>query len=590
MFLAGYRRRPWRGAPVEVERMNRSAIPPVVWFLTFLCGATWGIPQTGQSVPEVDQQILRVTTHLVVVNVVVHDRKGAPVAGLTRDDFKVFDGGKEEKISVFSVEQRRALHGPLEPLPPDVFSNRIARQGGTPTSVAVILLDSIETNFEDAAFVRQQLIKFLSQLQPLDRVALYVLGERLSVIQDFTDDPAPLLEALQRYSGPTGPLSSSGVQDQALKGGSLGLSGSAALAAARLDTGLHSFAYVSQRVSTLEYGRLRIVLSAFEDISRRLSGLPGHKALIWITGTISPPGDFPHLFDGDVRLFCTHWPGLSKEIMQTAEAVKQADLAVYPVNARGLVANPDYEATRRAPASPAFGIPSSPIQTLWGINLVNLGMHYIAQQTGGRAFYNTNDVKSALRTALDDSEITYTLGYYPSHGQWDGRYRSIKVRVDMQGVEVRHRQGYFASPANEVSVEKKDRTAMLKEAALNPLEATKVGVTVRVRPFKSTNGGYKIEINVSPDLNDLTFQQVNGRWTGLLDVLAGQYSKQGRSLGGTTKTIEQDMTNATYQEVMRKGLVIGFYQDVAKPAEEVRVVVRDGLTGSTGSVKIPLHR
>ena len=139
-------------------------------------------------------------------------------------------------------------------------------------------------------------------------------------------------------------------------------------------------------------------------------------------------------------------------------------------------------------------------------------------------------------------------------------------------------------------MQKKDRMAMLKEAALNPLEATGVGVTVKVRPFKGANGGYKIEINVSPDLNDLTFQQENGRWTGLLDVLAGQYSKQGRSLGGTTKTVAGNMTNATYQEVMRKGLMVSFYQDVARSAEEVRVVVRDGLSGSTGSVKIPLHR
>ena len=111
-----------------------------------------------------------------------------------------------------------------------------------------------------------------------------------------------------------------------------------------------------------------------------------------------------------------------------------------------------------------------------------------------------------------------------------------------------------------------------------------------MRPFKGTNGGYEIEIYVSPDLNDLTFQQENGRWTGLLDVLAGQYSKQGRSLGGTTKTVAGNMTNATYQEVMRKGLMVSFYQDVARSAEEVRVVVRDGLSGSTGSVKIPLHR
>jgi hypothetical protein len=194
-----------------------------------------------------------------------------------------------------------------------------------------------------------------------------------------------------------------------------------------------------------------------------------------------------------------------------------------------------------------------------------------------------------MRTALDYSEITYTLGYYPSHGQWDGRYRSIKVRVNMPGVEVRHRRGYLASPTPAGSVRKKDRTAMLRGAALNPLEATGVGVTVRLTPFKGPTGAHKLEIDVSPDLKDLVFQQVNGRWRGLFDVLAGQYSKQGKSLGGSTKSLSENITNATYQEIMRKGLTITFYQDVARRAEEVRVVVRDGLSGSTGSVNIPLH-
>ena len=194
-----------------------------------------------------------------------------------------------------------------------------------------------------------------------------------------------------------------------------------------------------------------------------------------------------------------------------------------------------------------------------------------------------------MRTALDDSEITYTLGYYPSHGQWDGRYRSIKVRVNIPGVEVRHRKGYLASPEPAGPAATKNRMAMLKEAALSPLEATGVGVMVRLTPFKGPTGAHKLEIDISPDLNDLVFQQVNGRWIGLFDVLAGQYSKEGKSLGGTRKTLSENLTNATYQEIMRKGLTITFYQDLARRAEEVRVAVRDGLSGSTGSVKITLH-
>jgi VWFA-related protein len=546
--------------------------------------AYFAFTQTGLSASEPNQQVLRVTTRLVVVNVVVHDKTGAPVAGLTRDEFTVFDGGKEEKISVFSVERRGAMHGPTEPLSPNVFSNRMARQGGIPISITAILLDgsgewSSTTGLEYFAYARQQLIKFLSQLQPQDRVALYVYGRGLSVIQDFTSDPSPLIEALRQSGNAAAGAPDTGPQPGAPETPLQGLSGPAAVAASRLDARMSDS--VNARFG--DYWRL-YRLEALEATANHLSGLPGRKTLIWLTSGVPLP------LESSAHFGLGHPGGSSPlvedKVRQTIQALNQADVALFPVDSRGLFTNPDFKAENEGRVPYELG-------TRGGLDAMTLqiqAMIYWGEETGGRAFCNTNDLRSAMRTALDDSEITYTLGYYPSHGQWDGRYRSIKVRVNMPGVEVRHRRGYFASPATAGSVERKGRMAMLKEAALNPLESTGVGVTVRVRTFKGTNGGYKIEINLSPDLNDLTFQQMNGRWTGLLDVLAGQYSKEGRSLGGTTKTVAENMTNATYQEVMRKGLTMTFYQDVARRAEELRVVVRDGLSGSTGSVKIPLRQ
>jgi VWFA-related protein len=514
-----------------------------------------------------------------VVNVVVHDKKGAPVAGLTRDDFTVFDGGREEKVSVFSVERRGSMQGPTGPLSPNVFSNRMARQGGIPTSVAAILLDCSETRFEDLAYARQQLINFLSQLQPQELIALYVYGRGLSIIQDFTSNPSPLIEALRQSGNAATGAPDTGPQPGAPETPLQGLSGPAAVAASRLDARM----YDSVHARFGDYWRLRL-LEALEAIANHLSGLPGRKSLIWLTGAVPLPQQFPVQFGlghpgGSNPLF-------EDKIQQTIRGLNQADVALFPVDSRGLFTNPDFLASNKERVRYELGIRGG----LDAMTLQIQGMIYWGEETGGRAFYNTNDLQRAMRTALDDPEITYTLGYYPSHGQWDGRFRSIKVRLNRPGVEVRHRHGYFASAASVGSVRTKDRMAMLKEAALNPLEATGVGVTVRLTPFTGPRGAHKLEIDISPDLSDLVFQQVNGRWRGLFDVLAGQYSKQGKSLGGTTKSLSENITNATYQEILRKGLTITFYQDVAGRAEELRVVVRDGLSGSTGSVKIPLHR
>ena len=128
------------------------------------------------------------------------DRRG-PVADLGKDDFKLLEDGKERKISFFSVNSARTLAKPGKPLARDVFTNRAERRGETPTGATVVLLDGINTDIRDQAFARRQFVRFLSQLRPEDRVAVYALGSTLRVLQDFTSDSSRLLAVLERYSG-----------------------------------------------------------------------------------------------------------------------------------------------------------------------------------------------------------------------------------------------------------------------------------------------------------------------------------------------------------------------------------------------------
>jgi hypothetical protein len=113
-------------------------------------------------------------------------------------------------------------------------------------------------------------------------------------------------------------------------------------------------------------------------------------------------------------------------------------------------------------------------------------------------------------------------------------------------------------------------------------------VTARVTPFNAVSRT-RFSIEVSIDPRDLTFQRASGRWTGLFDMLAAQYSNQGRSLSGNTQTVSEDLIDETYQELMRKGLTITLYEDLARGAEELRIVVRDAPTGAVGSVRVPLR-
>jgi VWFA-related protein len=124
---------------------------------------------------------------------------------------------------------------------------------------------------------------------------------------------------------------------------------------------------------------------------------------------------------------------MTLEIQRATRALNNAQVALYSVDARGLIGAFTYDRGRARVVTLSMVYDNLDILTI------------TADETGGRAFYNTNDLARSLHRALDDAGHTYVLGYYPSHGRWDGRYRQIRVRVTRPGVEVRHRRGYFAT-------------------------------------------------------------------------------------------------------------------------------------------------
>src|SRR5580693_1965475 len=132
--------------------------------------------------------VLRTSTRLVQVNVIVHD-KNAPVANLTKDDFILTDRGRPRKIDVFSVESTAGSAKSADPLPPNTFSNRQTGAGSAPPNVVIVLLDGRNTRFEDQANAKRQLIRFLAGVDPKDRIAIYTFSNKLRVLCDFTDSP-----------------------------------------------------------------------------------------------------------------------------------------------------------------------------------------------------------------------------------------------------------------------------------------------------------------------------------------------------------------------------------------------------------------
>ncbi len=503
--------------------------------------------------------VFRTTTRLVQVNVVVHGKDGQPVADLKKEDFTVFEKGKPQEIVSFSVDSlSKPLTNPVK-LPPHIFSNQLAQQSGVPTSVTVILLDSLNTKWADQTYARRAVIDFLLQVKPTDHIAIYQLGRRFKILHDYTTDASALVEKLQRFRGEAIPD-----VEQSNAGFDLGpVLGGASIAEATF----------------FETQRILDTLKALEVVANHLSSVQGRKNLIWVSGGFPLTigfNEIPSIGAGfgsngarDQRIF-------TPEMDQTIRALNNAGVSVYPVDARGLMVDPRFSAANRTISTR----PSPPVGVAERESMLEL-----ADRTGGRAYYNTNDLKNAVRQAIGDSEVTYTLGYHPVNGDMDGKFRDIKVKVDRSGLNVRYRKGYFAmKPTSETP---QARAAEIQSAVWSPLDATALPLNARV-DFVNTPQPNTVHVFVQADARNLSFEQKDDRHVGDIDIFIVQKDDRGNVVGDSThETLDMHLKEETYQKIVKQGLIYERAFPRKPGATKLRVVVRDIPTGAIGSVTVP---
>lgn len=504
------------------------------------------------------RQPLRVTTRVVEISVVAEGGDGKPVQDLAREDFTLLDEGRPQELAFFSVETARMRRPNPKALPPNTFSNRLEQVGDAPTSATVILFDGLNTPIIDQAYARQQILKFLKELQPGDRVAIYVMGRGPRVLQDFTEDTGTLLEALSGYKGEQAPSLDAPLYDPAVRAGP------------HFDAWLGELTF--NLIQYFDRDRAFRTVRALAAIASHLERLPGRKNLIWVAGS------FPVDVGGDslpLTVRERRGPGGSPETGRAVRALHRANVAVYPVDARGLMAPQDYRADRNEVTR---SIPGADQATF-------SAMRKLAERTGGRAFYNNNDLKGAFRRAADDARLTYILGYYPSHDEWNGKFREIKVEVSRPDVRLHHRSGYFAQP--EEPADAGYREEVLETATWSPVDASGLGLTVHVTP----DSGGTVNLDLQLDARDIAFQAKECGWECGLDIWLVQLDERERHLKTTARTNNLRLDPLTYQRVMRaQGLMLTEKLKPSSKATLLRVLVRDIDSGALGSVTIPVRR
>jgi VWFA-related protein len=496
--------------------------------------------QAGQQ----GRPAFRSNTRLIEVSVVVTNRDRDPVPGLTADDFQIFDNGKPQKAELFSIEAGTgAMPAPPPPTRPvREFSNDIADIG----NVTIVLFDQLNTPDSDRMYARQHVVRFLEQIRPDDRVGLYVLNGlgALRVVHDFTSDASSLVRAVSSLRGDTSlPLAAEA--DAARLGAELAGLGEGPESGSRE---MQAHFQGNRSVSTID---------ALESIGHHLAGVQNRKNLIWVSSA------FPLAF------FNRTGRSPTNEINRATRSLNDANVALYAVDARGLIA-----------AFASMGRLTVPTLSMVQANQDIL--QSLSEQTGGRAFLNTNDIQGAIRRAADDARMTYLLGYYPTDDRWDGRFHRIVVKVNRPGLEVRHRQGYFAAATAKQAHSQRDEA--LNAAVVSPINASALGMTLRIDPVEGKSSEYRLTVRVQPGA--IALERRGDEARGAIEVIVAQVRADGAEGRSLEKRLDISVSDERLPQFLREGMSVDHTFTLVPSAVRLRVVLRDVRTGAIGAIGV----
>ena len=542
--------------------------------------STQAQPQQPATTP-----VLKVTTRLVLVDVVVTDNNGKPITDLKQNDFEVRENGKPHKIAAFAFQPPPNMGGngykPFA-LSPGVFTNlrNINGQVGPPT---ILLIDALNTPFKDQPYMRQQLVKYLEHLEPGRNLAIYTLGTRLRMVQDFTSDPDLLHEALKKVS-----LQSSmfNQEQQDFTDAFPGLDP---------DSSDQNIAQMAQTLKEFEAEQqafqrdiqVRVTLDAMKELAHNVAGYPGRKNLVWLSGSF-PLAVFPDETSSNPFNVQRQY---GDDLRKTAAIFSNEQIAVYPVDARGLVGGflPDASQRGASLTGPRGGMNAVRMiqQGSTQLNASHDSMNELASQTGGRAFYNRNDIDRAIALSVAEGSTYYTLAYYPEDKTPDGKFRKIEVKLDRKGVQAHYRKGYFATETQPPD-EKTARIEFIRALAPDAPITTALPFLVRVTPPDKDHKEVALDFSVVPSA--ISFEPQGELEHAEVEFLTRIYDPKGKQVGSTESALlSTQLKPATYKQVMTYGL--RYHQTVNLPPGKyvLKMGVRDHRSNAIGTLAAKLE-
>jgi len=606
-------------------------------------------PPIGNASPA-PEITFKATTRIVVEDVVVTDSRGHPVKGLRQQDFQLTEDGKPQNIRAFeefsaATQGSAAAVSPMESkkaetpeksvaqLAPNIFTNN--RSTGPETgSSTIIVFDLLNTALPDQVHAKEQLIDFIKKRPAASQMALCSLSSNLRLIQGFTRDENVLLAAAKgKKGGVKAPpwQSDAGLQKSvqlARDLASVAGTQESVLALQRAQNALDE-----QNAHDIDV-RMRYTVDAFMQLARYLSGIPGRKNLIWLSGSF-PMSIQPN---PDVMGYDPVTRNYESDVKKATNLLAEAHVAVYPVSAAGLVAHSDASSgTYFAAGLPGAQGPSHPGATSGLANVASslpmsssvsidnrnfretqagqiTTMDEVANLTGGKAFYNTNAIGDAIDSAVDMGSHYYTLSYTPISNKYDGAFRKIRVLLEPKGYHLAYRGGYYAQdpdaglrdtrkPAQRIGVAAMQQGApqsrqVVFTARVVPIgkprkvDAAQAGLAGRTKKKNAPVGPVEMQhygIDYAVDATDLRFgATAQGGYHSVVDFMVTAFNDDGRLMASVVSTATNELKPANYKDVMTGGYRLHQELDVPAEAVSLRMGVEDVASSRVGTLEISL--
>jgi len=567
-------------------------------------------PISAQNSADHDAALFRAETRQVLVDVVVRDHGGQFIPGLKPNVFTILEDGKPQEIATMTMHARSVT--PAEPgaplkLPPNQYTNYTIVDADRP--ITLVLMDLLNTQALDQAYARKQMIEFLRALPPGQRVGLFVLGTRLKMIQGFTGDSDTLVAAAKMLRPDNSLLMTSEGDRQGLEIAAANLDANTSARGAIEMSGSSPSPSMADAIAKALAGqqnyqqiqRMDLTLVALASLARAVSAYPGRKNLLWLTAEI-PLGlgpDFQLAEQANQQSRGNSQTGNHAAALQnqtsplheTAALLTASQIAVYPIDIRGNVST----GTNIGSANIVGGEEA----------LRNMHEHFhrrqtlmqwddqeamtdIARETGGKASFNTNDLKAALQQSTQDGESYYTMAYAPKNHKWDGKYRKIELKCSATGAKLSYRRGYYAvADTNTKATE--DQIASLFATSMHPEAPTSTAVLLKVQvlPPDTTHKTVRIDYAINP--HDVIFAGTPEDTRHVtLDLMAVAWDKEGKDAGHSSDRIDSSVPTKAYEEVMRSYIPAHQELELKPGTYTLRLGVVDRSSRKIGTLDVPL--